>query len=156
MAPYTYILVSCEPRFHFTVFLFFLQDRMQGFSVLSVRFKVGVSLLLAPAGADKRSPKAPFTLVGYAGIQPAICKRIPAGAPAGARSYWKHWILHKSTTNFTFHQLNRSRIKLLCDKDCTCLNGRHWMSEYVAQDQNPKICDSEFNVQCLWGCNLFL
>ena len=30
-----------------------------------------------------------------------------------------------STTNFTFHQSNRSQIKLLCDKDCTCLNGRH-------------------------------
>ena len=56
-------------------------------SVLSVRFEVGVSLLLAPAGAEKRSPKAPSPLVGYARIQPAICKRVPAGAPAGARSY---------------------------------------------------------------------
>ena len=56
-------------------------------AVLSVRFEVGVSLLLAPAGADKRGPKAPFPLVGYAGIQPAIRKRVPAGAPAGARSY---------------------------------------------------------------------
>ena len=27
-------------------------------SVLSVRFEVGVSLLLAPTGADKRDPKA--------------------------------------------------------------------------------------------------
>ena len=33
-------------------------------AVLSVRFEVGVSLLLAPAGADKRGPKAPFLLVG--------------------------------------------------------------------------------------------
>ena len=56
-------------------------------TVLSVRFEVGVSLLLAPAGADKRGPKAPFPLVGYAGIQPAIRKRVPAGAPAGAGSY---------------------------------------------------------------------
>ena len=40
--------------------------------VLSVRFEVGVSLLLAPAGADKKGPLAPFPLVGYAGIQPAI------------------------------------------------------------------------------------
>ena len=40
--------------------------------MLSVRFEVGVSLLLAPARADKRGPKAPFPLVGYAGIQPAI------------------------------------------------------------------------------------
>ena len=31
--------------------------------VLSVRFEVGVSLLLAPAGPDKRGPKAPFPLV---------------------------------------------------------------------------------------------
>ena len=54
---------------------------------LSVRFEVGVSLLLAPAGADKRGPKAPFPLVGYAGIQPVIRKTVPAGAPAGAGSY---------------------------------------------------------------------
>ena len=56
-------------------------------TVLSVRFEVGVSLLLAPAGADKRDPKAPFPPVEYAGIQLAICKRVPAGAPAGAGSY---------------------------------------------------------------------
>ena len=56
-------------------------------AVLSVRFEVGVSLLLAPAGADKRDPKAPFPPVEYAGIQLAICKRVPAGAPAGAGSY---------------------------------------------------------------------
>ena len=31
--------------------------------MLSVRFEVGVYLLLAPAGADKRGPKAPFPLV---------------------------------------------------------------------------------------------
>ena len=55
--------------------------------MLSVRFEVGVSLFLAPAGADKRGPKGPSRLVGYAGIQPAIRKRVPAGAPAGARSY---------------------------------------------------------------------
>ena len=48
-------------------------------SVLSVRFEVGVSLLLAPAG--------PFPLVGYAEIKPAIRKRVLAGAPAGAGSY---------------------------------------------------------------------
>ena len=57
------------------------------YTVLSVRFEVDVSLLLAPAGADKRGPKAPFPLVGNAGIQPVICKRVPAGALAGARSY---------------------------------------------------------------------
>ena len=56
-------------------------------TVLSVRFEVGVSLLLAPAGADKRGPKAPFPLVENARIQPVTCKRVPAGAPAGARSY---------------------------------------------------------------------
>ena len=56
-------------------------------TALSVRFVVGVSLLLAPAGADERGPKAPFPLVEIAGIQPAIRKRVPAGAPAGARSY---------------------------------------------------------------------
>ena len=61
-------------------------------AVLSVRFEVRVSLFLAPAGADKRSPKAPFPLVENAGIQPAIRKRVPAGALAGAGSYWKHWI----------------------------------------------------------------
>ena len=55
--------------------------------MLSVRFEVGVSLLLAPASADKRGPKAPFPLVENAGIQPVIPKRVPAGAPAGAGSY---------------------------------------------------------------------
>ena len=43
--------------------------------VLSVRFDVSVSLLLAPARADKRGPKDPFPLVENAGIQPAIRKR---------------------------------------------------------------------------------
>ena len=55
--------------------------------VLSVRFEVGVSLLLAPAGADKRGPKARFLLVENAGMQPEICKRVPARGPAGAGSY---------------------------------------------------------------------
>ena len=45
-------------------------------SVLSVWFEVGVSLLLAPAGADKWVPKAPFPLVENAGIQRAIRKRV--------------------------------------------------------------------------------
>ena len=52
-----------------------------------MRFKVGVSFLLAPAGADKRGPKAPFPLVENAGIQQAIRKGVPARAPAGAGSY---------------------------------------------------------------------
>ena len=55
--------------------------------VLSVRFEVGVSLLLALAGADKRGPKAPFLLVENAGMQLEICKRVPARGPAGAGSY---------------------------------------------------------------------
>ena len=55
--------------------------------MLLVRLEVGVSLLLAPAGADKRGPLAPFPLVGYAGTQLAIRKRGPTGAPAGARSH---------------------------------------------------------------------
>ena len=29
-------------------------------------------------------------------------------------------------------------LTLLFDKECSCLNGGHWMSEDVAQDQNPK------------------
>ena len=65
--------------------------QLTSMSVLSVRFEVGVSLLLAPTEGDKRSPKAPFPLVENAGIQLAIRKRIPAGALAGAVSYWKHW-----------------------------------------------------------------
>ena len=56
-------------------------------TVLSVRFEVSVSLLLAPTRADKRGPKAPFLLVENARIQPAIHKRVPAGAPVGAGSY---------------------------------------------------------------------
>ena len=54
---------------------------------LSVRFEVGVSLSLAPAGAHNRGPKTPFPLVENAGIQPAINKRVPTRAPAGATSY---------------------------------------------------------------------
>ena len=55
--------------------------------MLSVRFEVGVSLSLAPAGAYKRGPKAHFPLVENVGIQPAIHKRAPAGAKVGAGSY---------------------------------------------------------------------
>ena len=65
-----------------TVQVLFLEQ-----TVLSVRFEVGVSLLLAHAGADKRGPKAPFPLVENAGIQPAICKRVPTGALAGLGHY---------------------------------------------------------------------
>ena len=56
-------------------------------SVLSVRSEVGASLLLAPAGADEKGPKAPFPLAENAGTQPANRKRVPARAPAGARSF---------------------------------------------------------------------
>ena len=55
--------------------------------MLSVRFEIGVCLLLTPTGADKRGPKAPFLLVENAEIQLAICKRVPAGALVGAGSY---------------------------------------------------------------------
>ena len=44
--------------------------------MLSVRLEVGVSLLLAPAGVDKRSCKAPFPLAKIAGV-PAILQREP-------------------------------------------------------------------------------
>ena len=60
---------------------------MISWSVLSVKFEVVVSLLLAPAEADKRGPMAPFPLVENARIQPAIRKKVPAGTPAGAGSY---------------------------------------------------------------------
>ena len=56
------------------------------FAVLSVRFEVGVSLLLAPAGADKGVPRACSALVENAGIQLVIGKRVPARAPAVAGS----------------------------------------------------------------------
>ena len=55
--------------------------------MLSVRLEAGVSLLLTLAGTDKRDPKASLPLVENAGIQPAIHKRVPTGAPAGAGSY---------------------------------------------------------------------
>ena len=38
-------------------------------SVLSVRFEVGVSLLVAPTGAVKRGSNVPFLLVENAGMQ---------------------------------------------------------------------------------------
>ena len=46
-------------------------------AVLSVRFEAGVSLLLAPTGADKRGPKAPFPLVEKAGIQRRFTREYP-------------------------------------------------------------------------------
>ena len=52
--------------------------------MLLVRFDIGVSLLLTPAGADKRGP---FLLVENAGMLPEIRRRVPAGALAGAGSY---------------------------------------------------------------------
>ena len=61
--------------------------------MLSVRFEVGVSLLLAPARAGKRDPKAPFPPVENAGIQPVIRKRVNARAPAGAGSYLKTLVI---------------------------------------------------------------
>ena len=36
---------------------------MRSFSVLSVRFELGVSLLLAPTRVHKKDPKAPFPQV---------------------------------------------------------------------------------------------
>ena len=69
--------------------------------MLSVRFEVGVSLLLAPVGADKSGPKAPFLLVEDAGTQLVIRKRVPAGALVGARSYWKHSCLPGDTWQAT-------------------------------------------------------
>ena len=81
---------KCSSRLRFSFLNCWNATSLDKVSVLSVRFEVGVSLLLAPARADKRGPKASFPLVENAGIQPAICKRVPAGAPAGAGSYWKH------------------------------------------------------------------
>ena len=57
------------------------RDPTEPLTVLSVRIEVGVSLLLTPAVADKGGPKAPFPPVENAGIQLAICKRVPDGAP---------------------------------------------------------------------------
>ena len=56
-------------------------------AVLSVRFEVGISLLLAPAGADKRGLKTLFPLVENAGMQLEIRERVPAGALAEDGSY---------------------------------------------------------------------
>ena len=73
-------------------------------AVLSVRFEGGVSLLQAPTGTDKRG-KAPFPLVENAGIQLAIRKRVPARAPAGAGSYWKHCNVSLICINFLLMML---------------------------------------------------
>ena len=81
------------------------KNLMNPLTVLSVRSEVGVSLLLAPARADKRGPKAPFPLVENAGIQPAIRKRVPSGAPARAWSYWKHCQFLKWHAYFSFFTL---------------------------------------------------
>ena len=69
-------------------------SKLESFTVLSVRFEVGISFLLAPARADKRGPKASCPPVENAGIQPGFARKyvLPAGARVRARSYWKHWI----------------------------------------------------------------
>ena len=78
--------------------------------------------LPAPAGADKRGLGAPFPLVENAGIQPAIRKRVPAGAPAGARSYWKHVTIKywkyclPSSTSTTKPSLNLRNTIIKCLK----------------------------------------
>ena len=63
--------------------------------VLLVRFEIGVSLLLAPARADKRGPKTPFPLKENAGIQLAIHKRVP-GLP---ELWWEPGLTEISTVN---------------------------------------------------------
>ena len=65
---------------------------------------MGVSLLLAPVGADKRGPNAPFPLVENAAIQLVIRKRVLAGAPAGAGSSWKHCYQSFTTGRFRYVQ----------------------------------------------------
>ena len=69
-------------------------------TVLSVRFEVGVSLLLASAGADKRGPKAPFLLVDNAGKQP----RVPP-------ELWRESGLTESTVSIpTLLDISRARV----------------------------------------------
>ena len=100
-------LFLCQHFYHPPAFIHLSE------SVLSVRFEVGVSLLLAPAGADKRGPKAPFPLVENAGIQPAFRERVPAGAPVGARSYLKHWWIVSKVTHLRLQKNISSLAKLI-------------------------------------------
>ena len=109
-------------------------------SVLSVRFEEVVSLLLAPAGADKRGPKAPFLLRENAGIQPAIHKRVPAGAPAGARSYWKHWTIELTFTEVSNERfLSRNNNKALCS--AATLAVLDALDVIASRCQRPKLRD---------------
>ena len=87
-----FVLVSCLFKAYCKLHRLLFTWPFSSMSELSVRFEVDVSLLLAPAGADKRGPKVPFPVVETAGIQPAIRNRVPAGAPAGAGSFWKRWM----------------------------------------------------------------
>ena len=74
IAPGSTILSSTIPHAHHHAMLMSLMNSPQNYfttsvvhAVLSVRFEVVVSLLLAPVGADKRGPKAPFPLVEIVG-----------------------------------------------------------------------------------------
>ena len=87
-----FVLVSCLFKAYCKLHRLLFTWLFSSMSELSVKFEVGVSLLLAPARADKRGLGAPFPVVKNAGIHPAICKRVPAGALAGAGSYCKHWM----------------------------------------------------------------
>ena len=106
-------------------------------SVLSVRFEVGVSLLLAPAEADKRGPKVPVPLVENAGIQPAISKRVPAGAPAGAGSCWKHWSLKG--------KLLASPVQLVHEQYCLLIHLLQHCFTWVHVGHLPRRCAAFYN-----------
>ena len=115
--------------------------------MLSVRFEVGVSLLLAPVGADKRGPKAPFPLLENAGMQPEIRKRVPAGAllslsfQSPVFLFLCGWIL-SITDNFTCSIKEKSGI-LSCN-NCYGLRPLLTVLEAVC-----KKCPSPGLVDCL-------
>ena len=97
--------------------------------MLSVRLEVGVSLLLVPAELIKGLPRPLFPLVENAGIQPAICKRVPVGSSGGSRVLLKALISFPLVylliplpplylSSFSFHSISTSYLLPPLFLDC--------------------------------------
>ena len=74
-------------------------------TVLSVRFEVGVSLLVAPVGADKRGPGAPSPLVENAGIQPVLARDSQESSSLSRvllKALQKDFVCYKSFNLFSY------------------------------------------------------
>ena len=81
--------------------------------MLSVRFEVVVSLLLAPVGADKRGPKAPFPLVEIVGNTAGDLQESTRRSSGGSQVLLKALQLGYQLNKFRFDVITETLIRLL-------------------------------------------